>query len=102
MAAPDLTPLLPTSNFSTTVTAVLSVSASIIALYLIVKAYFFIASLVTGKVYFAGRLWDRQVYHRAMQDVNRSIRRGYLVDKESRDAWKRYTGIGVNSRRPRI
>lgn len=94
MAAPDLTPLATAINFSTTTIAVLAVAVSIIFLVIIVNAYIYIKSMITGKVYFAGQYWDKEIYKKGIEEVNTKIRRGELVDKQSRDAWRNYSGIG--------
>lgn len=99
MAAPDLTPLATAINFSTTTIAVLAVGVSIIGLVIIVNAYIYIKSLITGKVYFAGEYWDKDIYKKGIEEVNRKIRRGELVDKQSRDAWRSYSGIGTQRRK---
>lgn len=99
MAAPDLTPLATSINFSTTTIAVLAVGASIIGLVIILNAYIYIKSMITGKVYFAGEYWDKDIYKKGIEEVNRKIRRGELVDKQSRDAWRNYSGIGTQRKK---
>lgn len=94
MAAPYLTSLVTAINFSTTTKAILAVVVSIIGLIIIINAYIHIKSMITGKVYFAGEYWDKDIYKKGIEEVNRKIRRGELVDKQSRDAWRNYSGIG--------
>ena len=92
MAAPDLTTLSTAINFSTTTKAILAVAVSIIVLVIIITAYLHIRSMITGKIYFAGQYWDKEIYKKGIEEVHLKISRGELVDKESRDAWMRYTG----------
>lgn len=99
MAAPNLTPIVSSVNFSTTTLAILAVAASVIVLLVLVSAFIFIIEMISGKVYFAGQFWDKDIYKKGIEEVNNKIRRGELVDKQSRDAWRRYSGIGTQSRK---
>lgn len=88
--APNLSSLVPAVNFSTTTIAIVSVAASLVAIAIVVKSCIFVISMVTGKVYFAGKFWDANVYHNALVEVNTAVQRRQVVDKQSRDALFNY------------
>jgi hypothetical protein len=93
MAAPDLSPLVSALNFGGVTIAILSVAAAIASLAVTAFGIFQIYSMVTGKVFYAGRFWDAKLYDDVMSDVDIYIRRGDFVDAQTRARHLKYTDL---------
>ena len=94
--APDLSILL--TAFTATIPgwtlAVIAVSASLMSVYIAIKAGMMVIAVVRGQVIVKGKFYDKDVYQAAMQDLHTQKRRGVLMDKEANDALRNYQGLG--------
>ncbi len=101
MAAPDLSALVTSVDFSPVTIAILGVAAG---LMLVLVAWFasqIIIATIRGEVFYNGKRYSREVWETALRDVKKEMRSGALVDKESRDAVNRYERGSVSSGRSR-
>lgn len=85
MAAPNMSGLVSAVDFSTVITAILAVSAVFVVVILAVVGADMLKRAILGdKIYYGGKLWDRDVYDDAMSRVEIYRKAGGRLDKESR------------------
>lgn len=100
MAAPDLSLLIPSINFSTTQVAVLASGAVLVGVYVVFNAVILVLGMVRGRVYVGsalrGQFYDRRDYEAVLSLVKKRIKDGELVDAESRLAVDRFEGLEKN------
>lgn len=92
MAAVDLSTLVTAVNFSSTTVAVIAVCSVLVGVFVTIAAALYVMGMVSGKVYYGGQWWDKDVYQTALSDVKRQSRAGHLVDAESRRAVDHFEG----------
>ena len=61
-----------------------------------------VIATLKGEVFYKGKRYSREVWETALMDVKKEMRRGGLVDKESRDAVNRYEKGDISSGRSSI
>lgn len=101
MAAPDLFPLVAAVNINVPgwVGAILGVAAAFVVVLVVWLAALHVLAAVRGGVVVDGRIYDRDVYVSALNELHRQKRRGVLIDARSARELRRYQGISSGRRR---
>lgn len=85
-------------NTSPIVLAVLCVFAGLMVVVVAVSAAYMVLGAVQGKRMIGGKMWDKDVYEAALQDIYSQKRGGKLLDAASNEALRDYQGFSGRRR----